>query len=203
MNSGQLHDLSRQLEDVYRELERERMQDVPVLNQALSVKAVGFREREGHIIGVMVTPWFMNLMMLPGESDDWSDLEILSKTRHTFPSGHYEFIVGKEEGIGIYQSCSLFSPVFEFKDQETAVMTAEAVMQELMDETNRSDVSTRQEDIENIWRGDKTLEDVEMESEYGNDTTKPGTSPGERARAPMSRRDLLRGRFLFDQSEQE
>ena len=94
--------------------------------------------------------------------------------------------------------CSLFSPVFEFQDQETAVATAEAVMHELMDEKNQSDISTRQEDIESIWKGEKTLEEVEAVEEDENRTTLK-----ERVEAPMSRREMLRGEFLVDKGEQQ
>ena len=199
MDESDFQVLSNKLESIYTMIEDERMDDVPILNKALSVKAVGFREWDSHILGVMLTPWFMNLMLLPGEDDDWDELEALSKTKQVFPSGNYEFIVGEEEGIGKYQMCSLFSPVFEFKDQETAVATAEAVMNELMDEKNQSDISTRQEDIESIWKGEKTLEEVEqaVEEDENRATLK------ERAEAPMSRRQMLRGGFLVDKGEQQ
>ena len=41
------------------------MAGVPMLNPALRVQAVGFRHWQSHWLGVLVTPWFMNLMLLP------------------------------------------------------------------------------------------------------------------------------------------
>ena len=36
------------------------MRDVPMLNAALRVQAVGFRPWGAHWLGVLVTPWFMS-----------------------------------------------------------------------------------------------------------------------------------------------
>ncbi|MBL8328485.1 MAG: [NiFe]-hydrogenase assembly chaperone HybE [Rubrivivax sp.] len=40
----------------------------------------------------------------------------------------FDFIGAEEDGIGCYEACSLFSPMFEFADQEAALATAQAVM---------------------------------------------------------------------------
>ncbi|MEA3413395.1 MAG: [NiFe]-hydrogenase assembly chaperone HybE [Pseudomonadota bacterium] len=162
-------ELSEALEAAFVGIQRERMVDVPILNPALKVEAVGFREWDGCCLGVLVTPWFMNLMLLPGNRDEWADLPPGTKIDHVFPSGNYEFILGEEERIGRYQMCSLFSPVFEFQDQEAAVATAGAVMEGLMDQGNRDGTPTHE-------RGKR-----------------PTTEEGLARR--MSRRDLLRGRF--------
>ncbi len=44
-----------------------RMQGLPIVNPALEVEAVGFAPWEGSWLGVMVTPWGMNLTLVPGE----------------------------------------------------------------------------------------------------------------------------------------
>lgn len=41
------------------------MRDLPVFNPALDVAAIGFRALDDHAFGVIVTPWFMNLVRLP------------------------------------------------------------------------------------------------------------------------------------------
>ncbi len=41
-----------------------RMRGLPIVNPALAVEAVGFAPWEGHWLGVMVTPWFINLTLL-------------------------------------------------------------------------------------------------------------------------------------------
>ncbi len=180
------------LEQVFRRIETERMQGLPILNSALRVSAVGFRHWQGHCLGVLITPWFMNLMLLPNEGDGWRELRIGDKQLHQFPSGSYEFIVGEEPGVGRYQMCSLFSPVFEFADQETAEATAEAAMQALMEEENRDTVSTHEREIERRWRGEP---EPGSEATSEADGERESLSIDERLEQPLSRRQLLRGRL--------
>ncbi len=114
-------------------IERERMADVPILNASLEVEAVGFREWEGQCLGVLITPWFMNLMLLPLDADEPTDVQHSGDTSTvSFPAAEFEFIYGEESGIGGYRMCSLFSPVFEFEDHAAAVATAESVLEQLM-----------------------------------------------------------------------
>ncbi|MCP3867031.1 MAG: [NiFe]-hydrogenase assembly chaperone HybE [Gammaproteobacteria bacterium] len=98
-----------------------------------------------------------------------------------------KFILGDEKGIGQYMSCSLYSPVFEFADQQMAVATAEAVMEGLMDRDNRQppDMSGQR-----------------PRAEPGS--TRPNTSAGHHGAQPpldnpsdrlISRRDLLFGKI--------
>jgi [NiFe] hydrogenase assembly HybE family chaperone len=129
--------IKQQLETIFRRIQAERMQDVPVCNPALRVEAVGFREWGDYVLGVMLTPWFMNLMLLPRNPQTFVAMQEGSKQLHHFPSGSYEFIYGSEEGLGAYQVCSLFSPMHEFADQETAVETARQVLDAMMEESHR------------------------------------------------------------------
>jgi len=179
------------LEAEFTRIQHERMTDVPMLNPVLQVQAVGFTAREGCCIGVLITPWFMNLMLLSPQGDEWAGLPSGTKINHRFPSGTYEFILGDEERIGHYLMCSLFSPVFEFQNQEAAVATAEAVMEGLMDGTGRDDISTREREIRNIWRGADGATGAVTD---GDEANRPTLS--ERIEKPISRRDLLRGAFL-------
>lgn len=184
------------LEQVFEDIQHERMSGVPILNQELKVEAVGFISCEFGYLGVLITPWFMNLMLLPHEGDDWDDLALGSTKGLALPSGNYDFIVGEEVSIGRYQSCSLFSPMFEFADQEAASATAEAVMSALMDEENRDDVSMKEKEIAEIWNGEikpDQQSDENMDSEKAERPTLK-----ERVSRPISRRQLLSGSFLSD-----
>jgi len=183
--------LSAGLETGFTRIQRERMADVPILNPALEVQAVGFRDWEGYCLGVLITPWFMNLMLVSRQDNEWAQLPSGTKISHRFPSGTYEFILGEEEGIGHYLMCSLFSPVFEFQNQEAAVVTAEAVMESLMDEANRDDSLTREVEIRKIWRGE---DDAAGAVTDGDEVNRPTLR--ERIEKPISRRELLRGAFL-------
>ncbi len=116
-----------------------KMRDVPLSNRALHVEAVGFRLHEGRPLGVLVAPWFMNLVMLPAEGEDWSALVSGAKEDIGFPSGDYEFLHNVRPMVGGYKACSLFSPMNDFSSQLQAVEVARAVMLALFDEANRAE----------------------------------------------------------------
>jgi [NiFe] hydrogenase assembly HybE family chaperone len=186
------------LEAHFSRVERESMHGLPLLNPVLQVQAVGFQVWQGYCLGVLITPWFMNLMLLPKEGDDWQESRVGDKRLYQFPSGPYEFILGEDLAIGRYQMCSLFSPMFEFADQESAVATAEAVMQALMDEENRDEISTHEAEIQRRWNGEEDeVQDPDAAEQDESET--PGLSA--RMEQPLSRRDLIRGR-LSPEAEQ-
>ncbi|ARE40686.1 Rubredoxin [Rhodovulum sp. P5] len=123
----------------FREIWNAKMRDVPLCNKALSVEAVGFILQDGRPLGVLVAPWFMNLILLPAEGEDWSDLTPGAQEVIGFPSGEYEFIHNTREMVGGYKACSLFSPMSDFTSQMQAVEVARAVMTELFKEENREE----------------------------------------------------------------
>ena len=179
-------DLARGLERAFTRVQLERMQGVPVLNERLQVEAVDFHWWQEKCLGILITPWFINLMLLPEEAQTWNALKVGSKVHHRFPSGTYEFIVGDEEGIGRYQMCSLFSPVFQFEDQEAAVATARAALEALMDEENRDTSGFDEERVGRIWRG-------EEEREPASEPDSPGEYAAGKSRAGISRRAFITG----------
>jgi len=50
----------------YQAIYRERMRDLPIVNSRLAVEAVGFEQWEDKDLGILITPWFMNLVLFPG-----------------------------------------------------------------------------------------------------------------------------------------
>ncbi len=131
----------------------ERMAELPVFNAELAVDVVGFQAYGADQIGVLVTPWCMNLVRLingngdaeeSGDSESKTTLQPGEKQMLGLPSGSYEFIQAEIDGLGSYQSCSLFSPMFEFADQNTALETAEIIMRELFDRENYAPTDRQQ-----------------------------------------------------------
>ncbi len=116
------------LTEAYRRISEERMRGLPLFNERLTVEAVGFTEWEGHLLGVLITPWFMNLVLLGGDQDDWSKLINGTSTSWSLPSGEYEFIVNTTTAAEVHQSCTLFTTVSDFPDQETARLVAQTIM---------------------------------------------------------------------------
>jgi len=119
----------RQLAAAFERIAATRMAGLPMNNPALRVAAVGFRPwQDGHLVGVLITPWAINLVLL-GEQQGRA-LHLAADRRRTwdFPSGSYDFMGGEEAECGVFQFCSLFSPVFEFADQAGAEATAGEIM---------------------------------------------------------------------------
>lgn len=114
-----------------------KMRDLPMVNQALHVQAVGFQPHEGGYLGILVTPWFMNLVFLPGP--DRAALKVGAKEVLVFPSGEYEFMHAAREMVGPYMACALFSPMGDFTSQLQAVDVARAAMGELFKAENREE----------------------------------------------------------------
>ncbi|MDI1340341.1 MAG: [NiFe]-hydrogenase assembly chaperone HybE [Burkholderiaceae bacterium] len=117
---------------VFDEIARTRMAGLPMVNPALQIEAVGFEQHgdeNGELsafVGILITPWFMNLMWLPRAGV--LALPVGTKRVHQVGNEAFEFIGGEAEGLGPYEACSLFSPMFQFTDPEAARATAQAVL---------------------------------------------------------------------------
>lgn len=119
------------LVDYYRQAATS-MQGLPICNPALAVEAVGFREHDGRHVGVIVTPWFMNLTVLPSPADlaTWRQGQL---ARVAFPSGSYDFVVSEAGADGLIATCSLFSPMHDFSDHADARAAALAAVEALFE----------------------------------------------------------------------
>lgn len=114
------------VEAAYFRIYRERMADVPVHNDALSVEAVDFQRWQGHWLGVVVSSWCMSLLLVPGQREEWASVGDNKRRFVKFPAGDFAFLGGEEPELGEFQSCALFSPMSRFATQSDAVLTARA-----------------------------------------------------------------------------
>lgn len=132
------------LESMYRQVWETSMHDMPFVNNALSVAAIGFCRHEGDWVGAVVTPWFLNLYVLPGGGRLWSDLASGDRVKVVFPAGKLEFIADYDPGgaIPAYQYCPLFQPVSQFATQDAAVAAAEAALEALFVEAEPAAAAT-------------------------------------------------------------
>jgi len=160
------------LEAAFARIHATRMAGLPFLNPALRIEAVGFRRWEGLWLGVLVTPWFMNLMLLPDDESAWPRLRCGDSVAYRLPAGVFEFIRAHEPPLGDYQSCSLFSPMADFADQAGARATAQAALSALFDAASSAG----------------------MEGP-GTPLAGPATEAPAAVAAAPSRRDFLRGRW--------
>lgn len=122
------------LAGVYRHIYETAMRDTPICNDALEVEAVGFREYGELALGVIVTPWFANLVATAlDETRDAPLLAAQELLRLRFPAGEAEFNPSELDGFGHIATCSLFSPMHDFVDHAAARDAAEAALTALFD----------------------------------------------------------------------
>lgn len=117
----------------YEKIYRDRMRDLPIVNPKLSVEAVGFDQWEDKDLGILITPWFMNLVLLP-DSDRLADVPQGEQIECRFPSGPCELTVYQDEELGSYLAAVLFRTVADFPDQETARAVAEEALAQIVTE---------------------------------------------------------------------
>lgn len=107
-----------------------RMAGMPLLNPKVHVATIGFVPWKDVWIGVLVTPWFINLVAVSADREVLR-LPVDACNTWSFPSGEFAMMGSEEAECGCFQFCSLFSPVLEFADQLEAESTGLAVIQEL------------------------------------------------------------------------
>jgi len=103
---------------------RTTMADVPICNPDLFVEAVGFHRRGERIFGMVVTPWFLNLMITGVKDKPLAEASVGGAAAYRLPAGEVDCIVNSVPDLGRVDSCSLFSPMDAFENQEAARETA-------------------------------------------------------------------------------
>ncbi len=176
-----LPDPSERLNAAYRVIAR-RMEGLNFVNPAVEVEAVAFAPWDAHWLGVMVTPWFINLMLLPRDPGGWTSLPHGKKCSYRFPAGDYTFISSRDESIGEHQMCSLISPLLEIPDHATARQVAELARAALLDPANAA--------------VPEAPASAPIAAPNAETAEEPLANVAARAAAPLSKRDFLRGRFL-------
>ena len=135
---------------------------------------------QDHALGVLLTPWFMNLVLVPLDQERFATSApgVGEKVQIALPAGQVEFIVGHEPGFGHSLSCSLFSPVFEFADQDAAEECAKAALVEVLTDPR-----------------DETAQDADADFRAVREARLPEPEVEQTKRTPsdVSRRDFLRG----------
>jgi [NiFe] hydrogenase assembly HybE family chaperone len=201
MNNPQ--QVAQQLEQTFNHIHEHSMRGIPILNPNIRVEAVGFREHEGRVLGIIICPWLMNVVLLPREDEDWSTRQLGDKQPHEFSQRIYKFMFNEYEGIGACQTHSLYSPMRQFASHDQAVRAAQDFLDDL--EVERELTEEERVDEELLGRVLRE-EDVSVEvnlDDFAEIEAVPralpnavGRQPGSvRVKETLSRRDLLLGRF--------
>ena len=194
--------VAKTVEQAFNRVHRESMQSIPILNPRINVQTLGFQYYQERIVGIVITPWLMNIILLPCEEDDWSGEVLGRKEIHAFPSKTYIFLLNEIEGIGYCQTHSLHSPMNEFANHEHAVRVAQDFIDQLMTDSGPVDEDPIDEDLlGRVMRGEETpkvnLDDfatIEPHPSGQPMNHVPGTN--KTLKRKLDRRALLRGRFL-------
>jgi [NiFe] hydrogenase assembly HybE family chaperone len=119
-----------QVEAAFRRIYAERMAGLPLLNPALDVAVVGFARHGAHgeeWRGVLLTPWCIDLLLLPATAD-WSVPGPHERVFRHYASGNFAFLPNYEEDLGNYLICALIHDMNRFPDQDAARLTAQACL---------------------------------------------------------------------------
>lgn len=116
------------LEAHYRRVLHERMRELPFIHAGLAVEAVGFRLHEGDWLGVVITPWFLNLFLIYAGGRLWEDIPAGQRRHVALPCGALQFIADDDPDLGPYQYCPLIAPVSHLPDMTTARQAAQDVL---------------------------------------------------------------------------
>lgn len=110
--------ISQLLEQHYSEAD-ERMAGLPFYNALLSVEMVVWHCLDSGVeAGVLITPWCLNLIWRPEDSDELPEKG--ESCTLILASGEYEGVVAEAETLGRFASASLLSDTHRFDSRESA-----------------------------------------------------------------------------------
>jgi len=104
-------------------------QDMAEINPALAVEALGFTRYQGDWLGVVITPWFLRLFLLPGGGSLWGEIPPGQSRYISLPQETMQFIADEAPGIGPFQYSTLLEPTSLMGDMGVARQLAIRAMQ--------------------------------------------------------------------------
>lgn len=116
--------------------------DQPAVNPLLTCRAVGFSHYRGDWLGVLITPWFVDLFLLPGGGSLWGDIPAGQRRYVELPQGTVPFIAADDPKIGPYQYSPLVAPASAVPDMAAAMKLAHEVMRGISGEVSSPATST-------------------------------------------------------------
>lgn len=116
---------AQRVEQAFRQVAERSMVGLPFYRAHLPVKACGFQLFEGQWFGVILTPWMLQLMLLPGPGQRWAHRAGEERIALALPQGEMLFRAGEIAPDLHYLACSLMSPMDPHLSAEQALMLAE------------------------------------------------------------------------------
>jgi [NiFe] hydrogenase assembly HybE family chaperone len=120
------------VEAAFRKIEGGAMDGLPICHAGLTSEWVGGRRWGEYWLGCLITPWTLQLLLLPAtaaaESLREGDVRV-----QEFPQGPLTFRAIESPDLGTYQSCGLCSPVTGYPSQEAIRQVSAEVMELLFE----------------------------------------------------------------------
>ena len=134
MHSGFKTNPAQILEALYQKVYENEFKGLPICNDDIQVQAIGFQIWEGQWLGILVTPWFTNLLILRQQGQHWPELKLGKQHQQeiTFPAGTIKFTPRFEPELGTYLCCSLVSPMTEVTSHSQALQDAQNALRQLL-----------------------------------------------------------------------
>ena len=101
--------------------------EIPV-NPRLKCTSVNFCHYRGDWLGVVITPWLMDLVLLPGGGELWGDIPQGQRRYVNLPQGTVAFSAAESPELGSYQHAPLVASVATLPDMAAAIKLAKQVM---------------------------------------------------------------------------
>ena len=114
----------------FERIHEQHMRGLPIVNPRLAVEAVGLRDFNEEQLCVLITPWFMNLILW-SETGGWDDAGEGELVGIDLPRESLEFTVCRVEETGTFLSAVLFRTTTDFPDQQTAREIAQETIRQL------------------------------------------------------------------------
>jgi [NiFe] hydrogenase assembly HybE family chaperone len=121
-------DPTQAIEEAFHKIEQGPMQRLPICHAGLTSEWVGGRRWGEYWLGCLITPWTLQLLLLPATEAAEALREGDVRVRE-FPQGPLTFRTIESPDLGAYQSCGLCSPVTVYPSQEAIRQVSVEVMQ--------------------------------------------------------------------------
>jgi [NiFe] hydrogenase assembly HybE family chaperone len=135
MQQGWPHNPQTSVQKVYSQVLETDMQHMAFCQLSLPVYATPFVHYQNQWLGVLLTPWMLSILILPGPNECWPPRQLADKLGLEFGAGreskHYTFIVNQHPQLGQYLACSLMSPVKGIGDAESGIALAKDILNQL------------------------------------------------------------------------
>lgn len=105
------------------------MRPLPLYNPVLHVATHGFSPWEDALLGILVTPWFMNLVVLPQAPEPIDPTQYGEASTLVLPGGETRILYNGDPEIGAFRAASLHSPMDIFKSHAQAMAEARLRLQ--------------------------------------------------------------------------